>query len=85
MRIIVSFFALVAMVMPCMSQQLNYSVSGTYTDEGKMVYLIDYLTDNAIDSMVVADGKILVFRLCCEGCIVDSESGELEMDDRFFQ
>ena len=29
MRIIVSFFALVAMVMPCMSQQLNYSVSGT--------------------------------------------------------
>ena len=57
MRIIVSFFALVAMVMPCMSQHLNYSVSGTYTDEGKMVYLIDYLTDNAIDSMVVADGK----------------------------
>lgn len=53
----VLFFALFAMVMPCMSQQLNYSVSGTYADEGKKVYLIDNLTENAIDSMVVTNGK----------------------------
>lgn len=51
------FFALVLMVMPCMAQQLNYSVSGTYTEEGKKVYLIDNLTEMAIDSIVVADGK----------------------------
>ena len=50
-------FALVAMVMPCMAQQLNYSVSGTCADEGKKVYLVDNLAGNAIDSMAVADGK----------------------------
>ena len=57
MRRIVSFFALVVMTMPCMSQQLNYSVSGTYADEGKKVYLIDNLKGHAIDSMVIANGK----------------------------
>ena len=57
MRRIVLFFALVAMTMPCMSQQLNYSVSGTYADEGKKVYLIDNLKGHAIDSMVIANGK----------------------------
>ena len=57
MRRIVSFFALVVMTMPCMSQQLNYSVSGTYAVEGKKVYLIDNLKGQAIDSMVIANGK----------------------------
>ena len=37
--------------------QIKYTVSGTYTENGKKVYLIDQLTDKAIDSMVVADGK----------------------------
>ena len=49
--------ALVAVAMPTMAQQVKYSVSGTYSDNGKKIYLIDKLTDNAIDSMVVADGK----------------------------
>ena len=57
MRRSVLFFTLVAMVMPCMAQQLNYSVSGTCADEGKKVYLVDNLAGNAVDSMVVADGK----------------------------
>ena len=57
MRRSVLIFALVAMVMPCMAQQLNYSVSGTCADEGKKVYLVDNLAGNAIDSMAVADGK----------------------------
>ena len=57
MRRSVLIFALVAMVMPCMAQQLNYSISGTCADEGKKVYLVDNLAGNAIDSMAVADGK----------------------------
>ena len=57
MKKIVLAFALVSMLMPCLAQQLNYTVSGTCSDEGKKVYLIDNLTEIAIDSMVVADGK----------------------------
>ena len=37
--------------------QVRYSVSGTFIDNGKKVYLIDHMTDQAVDSMVVADGK----------------------------
>ena len=57
MRRCIMFFALIAMVMPCMAQQLNYSVSGICADEGKKVYLVDNMTENAIDSTVVSDGK----------------------------
>lgn len=39
------------------AQQVKYSVSGTYADNGKKVYLMDKLTGKAIDSMTVADGK----------------------------
>ncbi len=49
--------ALVALVMPAMAQQFNYSVSGTYDKDGKTIYLIDKLTDKAIDSTIVADNK----------------------------
>ena len=37
--------------------QVRYSVSGTFIENGKKVYLIDHMTDQAVDSMVVADGK----------------------------
>ena len=37
--------------------QVQYVVSGTLTENGKKVYLIDELTERAIDSTVVADGK----------------------------
>ena len=50
--------ALAAAILPSLAQgQIKYSVSGTYADEGKKVYLIDQLTDKAIDSMAVAGGK----------------------------
>ena len=48
--------AFVIAAVPSMAQ-VKYDVSGTYDDNGKKVYLIDQLTDKAIDSMVVADGK----------------------------
>lgn len=41
---------------PAMAQ-VKYAVSGTYDGNGKMVYMIDQLTEKAIDSTVVADGK----------------------------
>ena len=56
-RKIVSLVALISLQMPCMAQQLNYSISGISADEGKKIYLIDNLTEIAIDSMVIADGK----------------------------
>ena len=50
--------ALAAAVLPSLAQgQIKYSISGTYAGEGKKVYLFDQLTDEAIDSMTVADGK----------------------------
>ena len=42
--------------MPSMAQ-VKYAVSGTFAESGKAVYLLDLLTDKAIDSTVVADGK----------------------------
>ena len=42
--------------MPSMAQ-VKYAVNGTFAENGKTVYLLDQLTDKAIDSTVVADGK----------------------------
>ena len=39
--------------------QVQYAVSGTYAANGKTVYLIDELTEKAIDSTVVANGKFI--------------------------
>ena len=49
--------ALVASVVPSVAQQVKFSVSGIYDNNGKKIYLIDKLTDNNIDSMVVTGGK----------------------------
>ncbi len=49
--------AFVAAAVSAMAQQVKYAVDGTYSDNGKKVYLIDKLSDKAIDSTVVADGK----------------------------
>ena len=35
----------------------SYDVSGTYTENGRKVYLIDQLTEKAIDSTMVADSR----------------------------
>ena len=48
--------AFVIAAVPSMAQ-VKYAVSGTYIENGKKVYLIDQLTNRAIDSMVVADSK----------------------------
>ena len=57
MRKVIFLAAFMAAVVSSMAQQVKYSISGTYNDDGKKVYLIDKLTENAIDSFVVASGK----------------------------
>ena len=57
MKKVLFLTALAAAAMPSMAQQVKYSVSGTYADDGKKIYLIDKLTDKAIDSVTVADGR----------------------------
>ena len=52
--LLIAAFAIAAV--PSMAQ-VQYTVSGTYDGNGKTVYLIDELTEKAIDSTVVADGK----------------------------
>ena len=47
----------IALAMPSMAQQLNFSVKGTYGEDGKKIYLIDKLTESTIDSVVVSSGK----------------------------
>ena len=49
--------ALLAAFLPSLAQQVRYTVCGTSTDNDKKVYLIDRLTDKAVDSTVVTDGK----------------------------
>ena len=53
----VVFLATFVFVAVSSMAQAKYAVSGTYTENGKKVYLIDQLTDKAIDSMVVASGR----------------------------
>ena len=57
MKKVLFIAALVVAALPSMAQGLKYSVSGTYADEGKKVYLADQLTKKKIDSLVVAGGK----------------------------
>ena len=57
MKKVLFIAALVVAAMPSMAQGLKYSVNGTYTVEGKKIYLMDQLTEKALDSMVVAGGK----------------------------
>ena len=52
-------FLLAAFVIAAVSSvaQVRYSVSGTFAENGKKVYLIDQLAEEAIDSVVVADAR----------------------------
>ena len=56
MKKVLILTALTIAVLPSMAQ-VQYAVSGTLADNGKKIYLIDELTEKAIDSVVVANGK----------------------------
>jgi thiol-disulfide isomerase/thioredoxin len=51
------FAALAVVALPTMAQQVKYSVSGTYAQDGKKIYLTDMLTEQKIDSTEVSNGK----------------------------
>ena len=57
MKINILLAVLLTMAIPSIAQQVKYSVSGTYTNNGVKIYLKDKLTNHRIDSVVVADGK----------------------------
>jgi thiol-disulfide isomerase/thioredoxin len=57
MRKLMLLSALVVAALPMKEQQVQYSVSGTYADDGKKIYLIDQLTEKAVDSVVVANNQ----------------------------
>ena len=56
MQRVFALLALMIVAVPSMAQ-VKYNVSGTYAANGKTVYLLDQLTEKAVDSTVVADGK----------------------------
>lgn len=76
--------ALAAAFMPSKAQQLNYSVSGTYDKEGNIVYLIDKLTEKAIDSVVVANGKFSFNGTAEKDAIMGVRAGNNEWMTVFF-
>ena len=57
MKKLILLSALVVAALPMKAQQVQYSVSGTYADDGKKIYLIDQLTEKAVDSVVVANNQ----------------------------
>ena len=57
MKINILLAVLLTMAIPSIAQQVKYSISGTYTNNGVKIYLKDKLTNHRIDSVVVADGK----------------------------
>ena len=57
MKINILLAVLLTMAIPSIAQQVKYSVSGTYTNNGVKIYLKDKLTNHRIDSVVVAEGK----------------------------
>ena len=57
MKKVLLIAALAITTLPTMAQQVKYSISGTYANDGKVIYLKDQLTETAIDSIIVANGK----------------------------
>ncbi len=76
--------ALAAAALPSMAQQVKYSVSGTYAEEGKKVYLMDKLTEKAIDSMTVANGKFSFSGTAEKDAIMAVKAEDKEWTTPFF-
>ncbi len=75
---------LVAAAIPTMAQQVKYSVSGKYADDGKKVYLMDQLSGKAIDSMVVANGKFAFSGTADKDALMAVKAGKEGWETEFF-
>ena len=64
--------------------QVKYAVSGTFAENGKTVYLLDQLTDKAIDSTVVADGKFLFTGTAAQDALLAVQAKKKNWMTQFF-
>ena len=69
--------------MPSMAQ-VKYAVSGTFAENGKTVYLLDQLTDKAIDSTVVADGKFTFTGTAAQDALLAVQAKKKNWMTQFF-
>ena len=69
--------------MPSMAQ-VKYAVSGTFAENGKTVYLLDQLTDKAIDSTVVADGKFSFTGTAAQDALLAVQAKKKKWMTQFF-
>ena len=64
--------------------QIKYAVSGTFAENGKTVYLLDQLTDKAIDSTVVADGKFSFTGTAAQDALLAVQAKKKKWMTQFF-
>ena len=57
MKKTLAIVALIVATLPTLAQQVKYSVSGISVLNGKKVSVVDKVTDKAISSTTVTDGK----------------------------
>ena len=79
-------FVLAAFVIAVVSSmaQVKFNVSGTYAKNGKKVYLIDQLTEKAIDSVVVADGKFSFVGTAAQDALLAVQASNKNWMAQFF-
>ena len=79
-------FALVALMIVAVHSmaQVKYNVSGTYAANGKTVYLLDQLTEKAVDSTVVADGKFSFTGIAAQDALLAVQAKKKNWMTQFF-
>ena len=78
---VLAAFAIAAV--PSMAQ-VQYAVSGTLSNNGKKVYLIDELTEKKIDSVVVADGKFSFTGTADKDALMAVKAKKSRWESQFF-
>ena len=84
MKKVLLMATLVVAVMPSMAQKVDYSVSGTYAKDGKTVYLMDELTELAIDSTTVSSGKFTFSGAADQDALMGVKAGMKGWETLFF-
>ena len=64
--------------------QVNYIVSGTFAENGMTVYLLDQLTEKAIDSTTVADNKFLFTGTAAQDALMAVKAKKSHWEAQFF-
>jgi uncharacterized membrane protein len=75
--------ACIIAAVPSMAQ-VQYAVSGTYTVDGKKVFLIDELTEKAVDSTVVANGQFYFTGSAEKDALMGVKAGDSRWTTEFF-